>query len=572
MSRGNARQVPALPPGGGLPPQPVAQKLVPGPAVPLLPTDGPRSDAVQPPAPQFHKAAKSKSAYENVVDLDEEQLRGVSLTALLAGGAALFKDHGAAARENPQATYALSRQCISLDYFCSHSWSTSRWQKYVALLVHFNLGRALLAALMAVWISTMAQLWVPDHIPDFFWSRYPIPPDMAMGRGPWIAELIVGPVFLLVFFTAHRFSPARSLFLDIACIDQSSDAAKANGIAALGAVLDRSERMLVLCDRHYFSRLWCTFELAAYTKRAGTSRIDLLPLHEALVILAIMVDVVFYFVVPTYLGLFLSAWVLEACHHHEADACHHHVSAETFAMFIPLFMIAGSVPSQGFVLMAMMEAHKGRIAMAGLRRYRLADAQCHSDSDREELRSLIAKWFTERSDGGDDDAEDARRVGFHRFEKFVAHTVAPSLVNSSSYVKIALCVIIFMGSGFMDSLCSDAFTSFHAGMVVQIPLLLVMVPVKLALLSRSARVTIALRERCGCPAALAYGVGILLNTCTIVVSMIVMFGAGPQMFFDPSYRLPDDGLDATGRNMLASQIATLYAIIVGVGVAANFKF
>ena len=55
--------------------------------------------------------------------------------------------------------------------------------------------------------------------------------------------------------------------------------------------------------------------------------------------------------------------------------------------------------------------------------------------------------------------------------------------------------------------------------------------------------------------------------------MIVMFGAGPQVFFDPSYRLPDDdGLDATGRKMLASQIATLYAVLVGVAVAANFKF
>ncbi len=140
-------------------------------------------------------------------------------------------------------------------------------------------------------------------------------------------------------------------------------------------------------------------------------------------------------------------------------------------------------------------------------------------------------------------------------------------------MKIALCVIIFMGSGFMDSLCSDAFTSFHAGMVVQIPLLLVMVPVKLALLSRSARVTIALRERCGCPAALAYAVGIVLNTCTTASEMIVMFGAGPQVFFDPSYRLPDDdGLDATGRKMLASQIATLYAVLVGVAVTANFKF
>ena len=64
----------------------------------------------------------------------------------------------------------------------------------------------------------------------------------------------------------------------------------------------------------------------------------------------------------------------------------------------------------------------------------------------------------------------------------------------------------------------------------------------------------------------------MLNTCTIVISMIAMFSTGPQVFIDPSYRLPDDGLDATGRKMLASQIATLYAVLVGVAVAAHFKF
>ena len=352
MSRTSARhQEPALPPGGGLPPQPVAQKLVPGPAVPLLPADGPRSDAVQPPAPQFHKAAKSKSAYENVLDLDKEQLRGISLTALLAGGAQLFARHGAAAREDPRGTYALSRPVVSLNYFCSHSWTTSRWLKYVALLVHFNLGRALIAVVVAMYLCLLVQLWFKDATPGWFWSPYPINPDLAQGMGAVGAEALIGPVFIIALCTAHRFAPHRSLFLDIACIRQDSDAAKADGIAALGAVLDRSERMLVLCDANYFKRLWCTFELAAYTKRAGEARIDLLPLHEALVILAMMVDVVFYFVVPTYLALFLSAWVLEACHHHEADACHHHpdsdachhhdaeachhhVSAETFAMFI----------------------------------------------------------------------------------------------------------------------------------------------------------------------------------------------------------------------------------------------
>ena len=46
--------------------------------------------------------------------------------------------------------------------------------------------------------------------------------------------------------------------------------------------------MLVLCDANYFARLWCTFELAAYTKREGAARIDLLPLHEALVTLSLL--------------------------------------------------------------------------------------------------------------------------------------------------------------------------------------------------------------------------------------------------------------------------------------------
>ena len=78
--------------------------------MPLIPAAVTRSDAVQPQAPQFHKAAKSKSAYENVLDLDEEQLRGISLTALLDGGAALFKDHGAAARSRRRASPADERE------------------------------------------------------------------------------------------------------------------------------------------------------------------------------------------------------------------------------------------------------------------------------------------------------------------------------------------------------------------------------------------------------------------------------------------------------------------------------
>ena len=248
MSRGNARrQEPALPPGGGMPPQPSSQET---PAVPLIPAAGPRSEQIAPP-----KHIATKSSYENVLDLDDEQLRGISLTTMLGGGAQLFARHGAAAREDPVGTFALSRPVISLGYFCSHSWATSRWLKYAALLVHFNLGRALIATLLMCYVTLFLQLWLPEWTPSWWWSTYPLNPDMATGRAPYSAEMFVFPTFFIVLCTAHRFTRHRSLFLDIACIRQDSDAAKADGIAALGAVLDRSERMLVLCDANYFRRL-----------------------------------------------------------------------------------------------------------------------------------------------------------------------------------------------------------------------------------------------------------------------------------------------------------------------------
>lgn len=560
MSRGNARQEPALPPGGGLPPQPVAQKLVPGPAVPLLPTDGPRSDAVQP-APQFHKAAKTKSAYENVLDLDEEQLRGISLTALLAGGAKLFARHGAAAREDPRGTYALSRPVVSLNYFCSHSWATSRWHKYAALLVHFNLGRALIASLLMCYFCLFLQLWFPEWTPSWWWSRYPLNPDMATGRAPYSAEMFVAPTFFIVLCTAHRFTRHRSLFLDIACIRQDSDAAKADGIAALGAVLDRSERMLVLCDANYFSRLWCTFELAAYTKRAGVARIDLMPLHEALVLLTMVGELAAFFMVGAGVGQFVTYVFPEVME-----------NPDVFSSFVLLFLIAIDGPAQFFIVKAQVAAHEGQEALAQLKSFKLADAQCHSDSDRDELQALIARWFTEQS-SGDGDAEDARRVGFHRFEQFVRHTVSPSLQSGRShYLKLVLAMVVVECAPTFDMLCHEGFTTQHAvtfiAMTIMSPII---VPFKLFVYWRSARVVIALRKRCGCPAVVAYGVGVLLNLFGTLGMVLMFILTGPTVVFDPAYKYPDDGLTPSGHKMLATQIAGIYTAGFTIAIAMVFE-
>eukprot|EP01047_Picozoa_sp_COSAG01_P041192 COSAG01_NODE_3520_length_5979_cov_3.900170_4_plen_236_part_00 len=108
----------------------------------------------------------------------------------------------------------------------------------------------------------------------------------------------LGPlVFWIVLCTAHHFREAPNVFLDICCIAQDSDEAKAQGIASLGAILDRSERMLALVSSDYFSRLWCVFEYAAFTQRAGRGRIDVVPVHKALSTLGFVLSFTIYYLI-----------------------------------------------------------------------------------------------------------------------------------------------------------------------------------------------------------------------------------------------------------------------------------
>ena len=86
----------------------------------------------------------------NTLDLEAEQLRGLPLSNLLAGGGKIFANQGAAARNNPTATYALSKPVSRINFFLSHAWATERVSKYMALIFNFNSIQAVgvLAVLM----------------------------------------------------------------------------------------------------------------------------------------------------------------------------------------------------------------------------------------------------------------------------------------------------------------------------------------------------------------------------------------------------------------------------------------
>ena len=123
-----------------------------------------------------------------------------------------------------------------------------------------------------------------------------------------------------------------------------------------------------------------------------------------------------------------------------------------------------------------------------------------------------------------------------------------------------------------DMLCHEGFTTQHAvnfdAMTMMSPII---VPFKLLVYWRSARVVIALRERCGCPAVVAYGVGMLLNLFGMIGTVLMFILTGPTMVFDPAYKYPDDGLTPSGQKMLATQIAGIYTAGFTMAIAMVFE-
>eukprot|EP00929_Paragymnodinium_shiwhaense_P070420 TRINITY_DN35666_c0_g1_i2.p1 TRINITY_DN35666_c0_g1~~TRINITY_DN35666_c0_g1_i2.p1 ORF type:complete len:385 (+),score=14.62 TRINITY_DN35666_c0_g1_i2:299-1453(+) len=115
-------------------------------------------------------------------------------------------------------------------------------------------------------------------------------------------------LFVFVFWQSLRqlWGKADTVFLDKLCIDQCDADNKKTGILGLAAFLKASDNIVVLWSERYFTRLWCTYELAAWCYLGksfrdtvtlvpvkATVRFFVLALSNALVIIAYQVLVVF---------------------------------------------------------------------------------------------------------------------------------------------------------------------------------------------------------------------------------------------------------------------------------------
>ena len=531
-----------------------------------------------------HGTNNRAASLHDVLSIEKEQLRGLTLVALLHGFGRLFAGGGKAARDDPVGTFAHSRPVDSLDWFVSHSWSSPRVVKYLALLLCFNRRDAAVAASFATIAVFFVQALYYESLPR--WLTF-VGPNVYSDFAP--VEISKGctvigcPVLLIGLFGAHRARQALGwkpveCFLDVACIPQADPAARARGISSLGALLDRSEGMLVLLDEEYvchtgleprsrtpgkpaahtrvrhlgqFTRLWCVFEIAAFAKRAGMHRVQIVQLHSALIewsiMLAFLIVGAFFILVsgpllPTGVGVVIGGLMLAG-------------------IMLPLM-----VP----LIFAMIWADRSADAIERLRHFRLEDAVCQGAEDREAILALISSWYTDTSVALPRD--EAVRLGHHRFEQFVRCDVRLAVKNQHvrtrfSHTTVAM-ILLALAPSFLDVIaspetslitCFDMVTNMAVTVGVGFPIVAI-------ILRFSSKVVTAL-DRGGLHSlTIRYAIGVLIMSVLGSLNLAVCGAlAQPVQIFiqGAGYQPATDSLDKPQRQQLKLQALCLGAVWAG---------
>ena len=102
------------------------------------------------------------------------------------------------------------------DIFISHTWSSGRWAKYLAMCMHLNLGKAVFCSI-ASWLLMIAIMAGRSGIGGLGGSRLLLP------------FFVYVPMFMffVAFFFGHKFcEPSRVYWFDKLCVDQADEALK----------------------------------------------------------------------------------------------------------------------------------------------------------------------------------------------------------------------------------------------------------------------------------------------------------------------------------------------------------
>jgi len=166
----------------------------------------------------------------------------------------------------------------------------------MALMCFYNGESASIIALVcALLVSVLQQIGVipcmgPVEFPtwELDVQQYSVP--WKDTRGCWCMMTYI-IIYYIVFFFGSRMrdrvataypdwphNKIKTAFLDKLCIHQTDPIKKQKGINAIGAFLIKSERVTILWDKTYFTRLWCVFEVAVFRRLNPGAIIEFIPI------------------------------------------------------------------------------------------------------------------------------------------------------------------------------------------------------------------------------------------------------------------------------------------------------
>ena len=141
-------------------------------------------------------------------------------------------------------------QIVKVEAAPGHDWATSRWLKYLTLLVFFNSWPAafisLALGLLIGLLKVVGRLSDPQG-----WEN--------VESGWWVLLQHLVAMLVLAFWQHVRsvICGSRLAFLDRLCIPQHDEEIKNRCINGLASFLNHSDNLVVLWSPKYCSRLWC---------------------------------------------------------------------------------------------------------------------------------------------------------------------------------------------------------------------------------------------------------------------------------------------------------------------------
>jgi hypothetical protein len=183
--------------------------------------------------------------------------------------------HRAVDADYPKGSFQLD---VGEEYtgFISYRGGSGRWRIWTTLCAEFNLAPAMyfvtiFCSLVAVCLSFVPDVCESSNASSLEWLVFADGCERPNSDRSWFifrsyARVIV---FFIIFFwhpVFSRFYRGQKWFVDKLCIHQSNPSSRATGVTRIPLFLRHSERLYVLFDPEYTTRLWCVFEMAVYMR------------------------------------------------------------------------------------------------------------------------------------------------------------------------------------------------------------------------------------------------------------------------------------------------------------------